>query len=127
MICPPCSSAVHDKIDSNNASDDLSHCSKDSLIALPSNQGVLDERHNIDVPVINDYSDLMRRNNTFLNTRSIQKAIKTTTRILNNWDCELKVGIYVHGIYTDNYNIMEAISLNKLMPPYLYFDPLKKN
>jgi len=125
MICPPCSSAADDKIDSNHVSDDLPHCSKDVLIALPINQGVLNECHNIDAPVINDYSDLMRKNNTFLNTRSIQKAIKISTRILNNWDCDLIVGVYVHGIYNDNYNIMEAISLNKLMPPYLYFDPLK--
>ena len=31
MICPPCSSAAHDKIDSNHASDDLSHCSMQML------------------------------------------------------------------------------------------------
>ena len=59
-------------------------------------------------------------------TRSIQKAIKTTTRILNNWDCELKVGIFVHGVFNDNFNIMEATPKNKgLLLPYLYFNPVK--
>jgi len=68
LICPPsCSSVADDTIDSSNhVSDDLSQSSKDSLIALPNNQGLLNERQNIDVvPVINDYSDLMEKKTIF--------------------------------------------------------------
>ena len=65
LLCSPYSFVADDKIDSNNVSDNLSHCSKDSLIALPSNQGVLNERLNIDVPAINDYSDLMHKKQSF--------------------------------------------------------------
>jgi len=67
LICPPCSSVADGTIDSNHVvTDDLSQSSKDSLIALPSNQGLLNERQNIDVvPVINDYSDLMKKKHPF--------------------------------------------------------------
>ena len=61
-------------------------------------------------------------------TRSIQKAIKSTTQVLNNWDTELKVGVIVNGVYVDKYNILEATNpLKGMLPPYIYFDPLKFN
>jgi len=74
LTCLLYSSVADDKIDSNHVSEDLSQCSKDSLIALPSNQGLLNGLHNIDVPVTNDYSDLMHKKK-LLNTRDQFKKL----------------------------------------------------
>ena len=64
--------------------------------------------------------------NLVSSTRSIQKAIKSTSQGLNNWETELKVGVIVNGVYVEKYNILEAINpLKGMLLPYIYFDPLK--
>ena len=59
-------------------------------------------------------------------SKCIQIAIKEVTEALNHCDSKLRLGVFVHGTYTEKVDILDAIDENKrLLLPYLYFDPSK--
>ena len=57
---------------------------------------------------------------------SLQKSIRTTVDLLDNWVSELNLDVFVFDQFRHKYNVLEATDSNKrLLFPYIYFDPLK--
>ena len=127
----------------NQSSEENSHASsqdslfgesglKHQLVSIPDTNLVLQSD---DVGIITDtnitlndieHHSLNNFNSNGRITKTIQKAIKATCVVLNSWESELKVGVIVNGIYNHKYNILEVTSnIKKLIPPYVYFDPLQ--
>ena len=58
-------------------------------------------------------------------TVTLQKSIRSTADLLENWKSELHLDVYVYDQFRPKYNILEAIESNKLLLPYIYFDPMQ--
>jgi len=72
------------------------------------------------------WMDEFRYSNDVTKSKCIQTAIKEVTEAMNHWDSKLRLGVFVHGTYTEKVDILDAIDENKrLLLLYLYFDPSK--
>ena len=59
-------------------------------------------------------------------TAFLQKSIRSTADLLENWKAELNLDVYVFDQFRHKFNVLEAIDSNKrLVVPYIYFDPKK--
>lgn len=59
-------------------------------------------------------------------TELLQESIRNTAELLDKWNSELKLDVYVFDQFRSEFNVLEAIEPNKrLLLPYIYFDPYK--
>ena len=58
------------------------------------------------------WMDEFRYSNDVTKSKFIQTAIKEVTEAMNHWDSKLRLGVFVHGTYTEKVDILEAIGVN---------------